>query len=522
MADGDLAPDLPVTTPPGWPSLLFDDPHRYKIGLETYSHAMVLQTWASTLLVTLLAHGCNRWFSGYGLPWNTGMTAVWALAVLQYPALLVAQRLIRGGRRVGFQWAFVVQSLVQLVWLLWLCWVSVPFVWFPAMLLLCGWALHDAWLTASWKVRAIYVAMFPTFDLLLVLHDLALGRGVHEVARDRPALVIAALGTQAVVAVLLQALMVVVGREGKTLEQSQQAEHRLQRELALRNRERQVIQRSCTLLAHGLTVSSFSHSLAGPVSALNLSTMDLEDLRGEVNDHLPASAQAALARVIEEQKAATKRIIDMTRGLARSLATREALAPRPVGQLVAEALAETKATVAEHGVQILPPGLDLAEGSVWVEPGHVSALANVLTNGVLHASHAPLEIRGEPRGPYFYQLSIRDHGVSGAARDKAIETIRSLTSMVEWGGSGEDRERIREGSYRGFGIGLTLTRLQLLRHNGVIEPGIPRSGAGLVFHIVLPTADPTSIPATENQPERLVGGVAISGSTATPTQGGPT
>jgi hypothetical protein len=480
---------------------------------------MVLQTWASTVLVTLLAQGCNLWFQEYRLPWSTGMTAVWVLALLQYPALLAAQRLIRGGRRVGFQWAFVAQSLVQLWWLLWLCWVSVPFVWFPAVLLLCGWALHDAWLTASWKIRAIYVAVFPTFDLLLLLHDLAAGGGVLQVLRDRPAIVIAALGTQVVVALLLQALMTVAGREGKALEQSQQAEHRLQRELALRNRERQVIQRSCTLLAHGLTVSSFSHSLAGPVSALNLGTMDLEDFQGEVKDLLPAQAQAALARVIEEQKAATKRIVDMTRGLARSLATREVLVPRPAAQLVAEAVAEASATVAEHGVRFLPPRLDMAEGSVWVEAGHVSALANVLTNGALHASHAPLEIRGVPRGPWFYQISIRDHGVSGAARDQAIETIRSLTSMVEWAGSGEDRERIREGGYRGFGIGLTLTRLQLLRHNGVIEPGIPRTGPGLVFHIVLPTADPTGIPATENQPERIVGSVAIPGPTTTTTHG---
>lgn len=498
------SPDAGSPHPPGWPSLLFDDPHRYSIGLETYSTKMVLQTWTFTVVVTLLAHACNAWFSDLVMPWTTGMCAVWALAALQLPALFVTQSLIRTGRRKGFLGAFILQSLVQLWWLAWLIWASVPFVWFPAVLLLCGWALHDAWLINSVKVRVIYALMFPTFDLLLLAHDSIVGGGVLEVARDRPALLIAALSTQLVVAAVLQAMMVVVGKEAKSLEQSQHTEAKLQRELALRNRERQVIQNSCSLLAQGLTVSSFSHSLASPVTALSITTMDLEDLHDNLKDQLPEHAASTLADVIEEQRAATKRIIDMTRGLARSLAAKETLAARAVVDLVGEAMDETAATVGEHGVALISPEIELAEGDVWVEQGHVTALANVLTNGILHAPHAPLTVRGERRGRWFYQLTVRDRGVSGSERDRAIETIRNLTSMVEWSGASAEKAPVREGSYRGFGIGLTLTRLHLLRYNGLIEPGIPRSGPGLAFHIILPMADPAEIPATENQPEQFV------------------
>lgn len=499
--------DSTPATPADWPYLLFEDPHRYKIGLETYSNTMVLQTWGATLIVTLLAQGCNAWFSELLLPWNTGMGAVWALALLQLPALLVVQRLIRSGQRQGFMWGFVFQSLLQLWWLAWLCWVSVPFVWFPAALLLCGWALHDAWLSNSWKIRAIYAAMFPTFDLLLTIHDFILDDGIVQVASDKPSMLIAALATEVVVTGVLLALMVAVGREGKALEKSQRTEAKLQRELALRNRERQVIQRSCALLAQGLTVSSFSHSLSSPVTALNISLMDLEDLHADWRERLPAPVATELANIIEEQKAATKRIIDMTRGLARSIAAKETTAPRGVGVLLDEALEESRGTIQDHGVELIEPLLTLDESDVWIEQGHVSALSNVLTNGILHASHAPLEIDGERCSPYFYQISIRDRGVSGVERDKAIETIRNLTSMVEWSGSSGDKQPVREGDYRGFGIGLTLTRLHLLRYNGIIEPGIPKEGPGLVFHIILPTIDPSLIPATENQPEQFVDAV---------------
>ena len=154
---------------------------------------------------------------------------------------------------------------------------------------------------------------------------------------------------------------------------------------------------------------------------------------------------------------------------------------------------------AVRGHQVAAPAVhvELAPGPVWVAPGHASTLANVLTNGALHAPGHPLEVRGERAGDWYYRLSVRDRGVEGPAREETRRRVEALLAM-----KGDAGER-PPSSPRGYGVGLVLGRLYLVRYGGWLSVRAADEGAGLVFDLLLPAADPGAIPAPDARPELL-------------------
>jgi hypothetical protein len=121
-----------------------------------------------------------------------------------------------------------------------------------------------------------------------------------------------------------------------------------------------------------------------------------------------------------------------------------------------------------------------------------------LLNGALQQAPSPVRVRGWVRDRWYYLLTIRDFATPERERESTLQRIRQSLSLV---GSMPQEAFRRE--YAGFGLGLVLGKLSLVRHGGWLSVSEPEQGAGIEFTVVLPRVAPAEIPETEHRPEAV-------------------
>lgn len=496
----------------------FEDPIKYNDLVQSYSGRMMAATFLGGALLTVI--GSLARSMGITDGWGGNAVVVWGLLVAQVPPVLVARAHLRARSERPFATWYWGHSLLQFLWLQHLCWLAAPVSWIVGTAILLAWAFNDAW--NFWDARHVllqYATALLIFDLSLLGVDAAGGHGLLHLIATAPGTGRAFLVSQAIVTLLACTIVVLVGRHARDHDARHVEHGRLEGELALLRREREIVQQSCSFLTNGLTASRFSHDVANPICVISGNVAFLNDTLTEGPLEDPA-AQAALERLpsedreaIEEAVArwtgtmrelgqdigdATAKVSRMTSVLARSVRSRLPLSPRTAASLVEGAVQAAIDAVLTHDVTTNVPRVDVEPGEVWVTDEHVASLGNILSNGMLQRPDHPVDITGRSAGPWFYVISIRDHGVAPAARAEAMSAVRRSLALAPDDGSGA----ARQGRYRGFGIGLMLAKVLVLRYNGWLSVHEPDDGPGLVFAIVLPRVDPATIPERANAPER--------------------
>lgn len=475
---------------------IFDDAARFEAAAEGFgTRGLVLVCAFHTALVGFSA--LFGWYFPATVAEHGGAYLLPAVLLAVQPPLLIASaRAFRAQKRERFTGLNAVLTLVNCTWLGSLAWAA------PAVLssiffaIFFAWAYHDAWLTCGRGIRGLYLLAFPALDVLLLLGDAIGERGlawswVHEGTQFYEIMAL-----QVLVAGMTQLAIGAVGAMSQTQHTLLAESTRLAQEVALMRREREVVQASCNLLSAGLVASKFSHDVASPTSVLSL---DARELRRRI-ELLPTNTeQAHLLEIADELDEIARRITEMAGGLARSIRGEDPLGAVDVVRLLGEAESQTRLALRGHGRAAVAVNCALAPADVWASEGHAGTLSNLLTNGALHTQEGTsIEVVGSVLSPWFYLIEIRDHGVSPAERVTTLNRIRELLALN--GGA-----NTRPGAeYRGFGVGLLLAKLHLLRGNGWVDVSLPVFGAGMVLQVLLPRVDPSTIPEQENRPEEAL------------------
>lgn len=473
---------------------IFDNPSRYQTALEGFRVQVILQIVVFHAILSGIGWALGWWLPDTVAPAGGQYGAVVLALAVQVPIVVTCARMFAARRREAFWFVHSLMSLSFFVWLGLLVWAAPAFYGVILATLFAVWAYHDAWTAAGERIAGVYLAAPVAMDLALLGLDAGGGRGLIWAWQANRSHVLALFAVQIVLTVCVQWLIRWVGREVKE-QDSRAAEHgRLERELVSMKKEREVIQTSCALLATGLVASKFSHDMASPVTVLRLGVDELRTVIGRLPEGVDRNTMLEVAGELEE---VARQVVDMTGDFARAVREREALGPVDVEALCRAAWTSMIGTMRGHEGAVPPQSMVLAGAQVWTAPGHTSTLANLLTNSVLHAPDRPIDFIGEPAGAWFYRLSIRDRGVDGEARAAALERIQRLLSMT-----GVEAER-GGATYRGYGVGLVLAKVYLLRYGGWLSVRAADEGPGLVFDLLLPSADPATIPAAEDRPENL-------------------
>jgi len=293
-------------------------------------------------------------------------------------------------------------------------------------------------------------------------------------------------------------MIAVVGKSAREQAAREDQAAEQQREMAVLRSERLLFQRLTGLLGHGLLVGRFSHDVASPLTVL-VSGVDLLKPALLRQPGTSEEQEEALA-TLEDMSEAGRRILGMTASLARAVKSPEKTTQQPLAELVKQAVEAAKTGLAGHDVgAMLPPVVELAETNVWITEGHVAAIGNLLTNGVLQAPEQALELQARTLNQWFCLLELRDHGVSPEERPARLAKVnRSLSLEGELRESGSDPP-----GYRGYGIGLMLAKIVIVRHGGWISAQAPESGNGLVLRLVLPRCEPATLPSDVDASQAL-------------------
>ncbi len=500
-----------MTSAPGeFPRRLTDNPQKWEEYVRTFDPAMVAAAIATPIVLTALAQALTwllRRQPATGGSW--GLLLPWGFVAAMAIAVLVGQRSLHRQRAPRIPLACWVFGSLQALWLPCLGWYCLPELSIIVGVALCALAFHDAryFYDAAW-LRVHYLMAWPAFALVLLLVDAAGGPGLLARADSDPQFVRLAACFAVLVAGLSQIVLGVVGAQWYRLDAKAWAHNQMSRQLGEMRREREVIVRSCDFIVQGLTVGQFSHDVASPLSTVSLSVDELiEGLRG-LRVELAASGHSELERRVGVLLDAAHgiargnaRLHEMTAAMLRSLRAKAAPAATRVSDLMAAAMTEMRIACARHGAEPAEPVLDLEADEVFTSAQHAAAIGSVLCNGALQNPRVPLQIRGRRVSHWFYCFAIRDAGVAEAGRPEALERVRASLALADPGSSSR-------ASYQGFGVGLTLAKLLLVRHSGWLAVEAPSSGPGLVFRVVLPRVAPEDIPVTANTPERASGSAA--------------
>ncbi|MDP2306070.1 MAG: hypothetical protein Q8P18_08580 [Pseudomonadota bacterium] len=479
---------------------VFDNPSRYRVALEGFRPTPILQMLALHALLVGLAAALGHWLPDTVARQGGQYGPVLAALILQAPLVAVCGRLFLLRARRPFWVAHDALSITNFLWLGLLVWAAPGFYGALMVGLFAVWAYHDAWIADGRRVKVIYLLAAPAVDLALLALDLAGGRGLLWAWREERGGVLAFLALELVITALVQWLIRWVGRESAENDRRLVEQARLGHELAVMRREREVVQASCSLLTTGLVASKFSHDLATPTSVLQLDVSAIEDVLARLP---PSGEREELREIVAELGDVGRKIAEMTGAVAKAVRERETGTLIDLAQVCHGAELEMRAALRAHDRE--PPSVEFGTvaGSVWVTGAHGGTLANLLTNSALHAPGLLIEIRARPVGRWFHAVSIRDHGVDGAEREETLERVRSLLSLGDAAANVQ-----REGAYRSYGVALVLAKIHLLRYNGWLAVRPAPSGPGLIFDVLLPSADPTTIPEAENRPEEAAAQVA--------------
>lgn len=495
----------------------FSDPVKYNDLVQSYGPRMMGATFLGGALLTAFGGIAVDWDVTDG--WGGSAAVVWLLLVAQIPPVLVARSRLNQRRERSFAAWYWFHSLLQFLWLQHLCWLAAPVSWVVGTAILLAWAFNDAW--NFWDARHVllqYATALLVFDVSLLAVDALGGRGLLHLVATEPGVARAFLASQLFVTLLACTIVVLVGRHARDHDQRHAEHGRLEGELALLRREREIVQQSCSFLTNGLTASRFSHDVANPICVISGNVSFLNEMLqdGPLDDPsvrgvlagLPEAERLVLAGAVgrwrdtmrelgQEIGEATDKVSRMTSVLARSVRSRLPLTARSPSVLVEGAVKAGIDAVLTHDVTPMAPRLELEPCEVWVTDEHVASLGTLISNGMLQRPDAPMDVTGRAASPWFYVISVRDRGVAPAARPEALAAVRRSLALAPDDGT----TPARKGGYRGFGIGLMLAKVLFLRYNGWLEVAEPDDGPGLVFHVVLPRVDPATIPERANAPE---------------------
>lgn len=472
---------------------LFDNPVKLRVAREAFTAGGVAAAVLTHAALTALAWAFARWMPGM-TPRQGGSLGVAGSLLLAQPAcFLLAASLLRRQEVVAFWRAHNLLTVVNVVWLGVLIWTSPGFYGVFLMGLLMVWVYHDAWLTGGRDIRLGYAVAAPSLDIALLAGDLGGGRGLLWSWENERGFTLGFLGLQLVLVGLIQWLISWVGRESIANDERLVQQTRLENELALLRREREVVQASAAVLTTGLMASKFGHDVASPTGVLRL---DIDELRRRATDLPEGKARDAISEITEEMAVEIDQLMSLSAGLARAIREREELVEVDVEGVLVAAITAMAASLPRHAVPTPTVNRLVAPSRVWVAPGVASTLSNILTNSAVNAPGSDIEVLGREANRWFYVLSFRDHGVDGEAREAALSRIRALLSLAA-----EATEPRGARKYAGHGVAVVLGRLYLVRYNGFLTVRPPAVGPGLVFDVVLPRVRPLDIPEAENRPE---------------------
>ena len=496
---------------------IFDNPIRYEYLLQSYSPMSLGVAFGLSLVITAAptlfeaatpSITGSSFAAGFDSLRTSSIVMIWGLCMLQLPFMLMSGYYLRSKNRQAFSVSYWIQSMLQFTWLQLLAFYTVPM--FPligvALLfgLFFGWVFNDC--LAMYDARHVklqYLLAFPIFNLMLLVIDLAGGDGLIYAWTVNSQYFFNVLALQLALVMLTQAIISVIGRhiydhDLRLLQQSA-----LLQELAGMRSERAVLEQTWGLLAKGLTASRFSHDINSVVMLLQNS---VDEFRRELgapgigrHKRVLAPNWSNLDMAQNNLIWSVDRIDSMARELASSVRREKACEMVGVDSLVTKSLSDMKDMLRGH--QITPPEVlkELEQSGVSVTDGHTSAIANLLSNGVQQAPGEPIEVRGISVNEWYYLLSIRDRGVSPEERPEAVRNIVNALSLD----ADEDSPR-RSRHYAGYGLGLMMAKILVIRYDGWVGVSIPDEGPGIVMNIVLPRCNPREIPKEEKYPERVM------------------
>ncbi len=390
-----------------------------------------------------------------------GVAPLSALLAATWPLMHVSRRRAMAEDVAGFEWAYLVQNTLQILWVALLCWMVHPAFSVVGALGVAANLFSD--LRMFHDARVVRLSYLVPVVLFLVWLQVA-----HGGQRDAVAAQLV-VGTAALV---VQAIIHMVGPQYREHDQRAVALAQAEQSVTELRDERMILGRYFRLLEAGLSSGRFAHDVRTPITVIRGQITNLEEL----SDDIPNPARASLREAASDLEQASRRLLDMTRSLALGLRGDDQGGPISASDLASEALIEAENRLADVGIRIGATQVDVEPA--LLPAGLTGTVANLLINAVKHGGE-PVHLEGHRR-PNAYRLVIRDHGLDGEARERALERMRSSMSMKPAAAGDDD----------GYGIGLGLARVGVMLVGGHIEVRPPTSGRGIVVEIDVPCREP--------------------------------
>lgn len=448
--------------------------------IDVYSYRNVVSLFVASVFASALAYGSSVLVGNAVLvpTWTAGVGAGFVtllLVVMQFPLYAMTRRAIIERQSDTHFWGYLVSSQVQFTWALWLALVGGSLFHFLVAFVMCFWVFHDAKFMDVTYMRPAWLAMFPVFDVFLLVlkwltSDLILG--------PPPAwgYIVLTVLVQAFVAALLLWMIDLVCGEEQAHELALMRLNRVQTERAL-------LFRMSSLLGRGLALSSFWHDTRNAVQSVVLDApfiretwepkLDLIDDEEERED-----MAEALASVDRNARA----LATMLRDVKRTLGGAEELRRMQPSDIIDEAMKHVAADLRLRRIDVPPVNRDIEDAAhLWIPESQVRAIANVIINGAVR-THEDVSIIGRPVTADLYAFDIRDRGVDGVERETAIKRVRA---RLELGSSHDEEAQQRDGGTPGFGVGLMFARVQIGGRGGDIRVLANEDGRGLTFRVEL-------------------------------------
>ena len=470
----------------------FENPQDFFLGLATPligllpGHAL---TWA---LTGELSTG-----GAAGLVWLWTAVGIWWLS------LLVARRDMVGLSRPPLPISLWIAGTLQLVWLMAATWVLTPWWSIVIGLAFAGLFANDLrFFQDSRSLLATTVGGGIAGLVWIAMADPLWSGGFASRYEGAPAQVIITASLYVSIVTISAIFLMSVGRQMRLLAENQERSIALTRQLAVSERERQVIRRSAAFLASGVQATQFSHDVKGPLTVLGLNLDYLEILAKRA----PKALSTELLDLTDELHHSRGQLYAMTAAMADAL--REGGTPEPttVSELLESGQERFETMLPAYGRK--PPTLDVEVDDlpVWATPGIPAVIGNLFLNSTVHGSTV-LTIRVDASDAAFLVLMCRDNGVSEQERPEALLRVRSrldLEATRDMGG------RTHQGPEpRSYGMALLLAKIQLLRTAGWLDVAAPKEGPGFVFLLALPRQDPSTIDAEHDRPREACMAVTL-------------
>lgn len=476
---------------------------KYREFVRAYDTGPVVASLAAPLVLTALAQGVTAWLTGApALDGQVGLALPWIFLLLACAATWLVKVQLQTRSKQSIPPGFWVQGLFQHLWVVLLAWYTHPAISFFAVFVLCTATFSDArYFHDSPAARWHSVACWGGCALLLLGLDLCgLPGTLTRFARDPSGTELAWVLAGGVL-LMQQFIFSAVGAQWRKLDAQAAGVASLRAEVAAMQRERGVIARSCDFLARGVAASRFSHDVSSPISVVSLSLDSVATSAASLRRALvtrdahgsPADADAArkalghLLEAVDDARLAVSRVTDLTDGMARSLRTSSNLEQKRLSELLGQATELAESALSRHAGARVEPRVTLEDCEVWITSEHAGALSTVLSNAILQSPSEQPELLGGPISEAYAVLSVRDFGVAEGQRHEALRRIEASLAL-----SVDTSAPTRSEAYAGYGIGLLLGKLVLVRSGGWLRARAPEVGPGVCLDLLIPR-----LPATE-------------------------